>query len=238
MRKVKIFEDELKLAEAAAIYIVDAAGKSIATTGRFAIALSGGKTPATLYHLLSQQPYVSNIDWKKVFVFWSDERCVPADHPDNNSLLARKQLLEHINIPAENIFTVQVQMEPHKGALQYEQMIKAFFKDEKPVFNLILLGLGDDGHTASLFPGTEALWKETDQLIITVPKDNSNRISMTPAIINIAENILLIISGENKAEVLKEILEEKNKELYPVQYINKKALWYLDASAARKLKKK
>lgn len=241
MNKVCVFPDEQLLSIAAADLITDLAKRSIEQNGRFVIALSGGKTPSALYNLLAQLPYSKELQWKNIFVFWSDERCVPPDDDENNSNLARKMLLNHVSIPAENIFPVQVQMDPPKAAVQYEYMLKAFFKDDLPSFDLILLGMGEDGHTASLFPGT-TISKETNELVVAVvkPSDKTNRITFTPVLINNAKHILLLITGEGKASVLHNVLQGKSKQQYPVQLIGPakgKLQWYVDAAAASKLKK-
>jgi 6-phosphogluconolactonase len=244
MNKVSLFADIESLNKKAAELIVELSRKTIENTGRFSIALSGGKTPALLYNLLAHMPYCEQLQWKNIFVFWSDERCVPPDDEENNSNMARKMLLDHVPIPAENIFAVQVQMPPAKAAIQYGQMLKAFFKEDIPAFDLILLGMGADGHTASLFPGTEALWRTSPELAqaVEAPGAKMQRITFTPRLINNAKHILILVTGENKAAVLQKVLEDKNKEVpYPAQYIkpvNGKLWWFVDAAAASKLKHK
>ena len=242
MKLIKeFFDHEQDLSAAAAKFITDLAIKSISSTGRFVIALSGGKTPSILYNLLAHPPYVDELPWKNIFVFWSDERCVPADDESNNSNLARKMLLNHVPIPTENIFPVQVQMIPPKAAIQYEQMMKAFFKEEHPSFDLILLGMGEDGHTASLFPGTEKLWESTEQLVkeIEVPGQQIRRITFTPTLINNAKNVMFLVTGKNKARILNDVLSNKSKtKRYPVQHIKPtgKTYWYIDEEAGAILK--
>lgn len=236
----EFFGHEQELSNAAAKFITALAKKSISSTGRFVIALSGGNTPSILYNLLAHPPYSGELDWKNIFVFWSDERCVPADNESNNSNLARKMLLNHVPIPAENIFPVQVQMIPPKAAIQYEQMMIAFFKDPHPSFDLILLGMGEDGHTASLFPGTEEQWT-SDHLVkeIEVPGQQVRRITFTPALINNAKNVLFLVTGKNKARTLNDVLSKSKTKRYPVQHIkpvNGKTYWYIDEEAGAILK--
>lgn len=241
MNKVSVFSDEMQLSAAAAELILDVSRRSIEKTGRFVMALSGGKTPSFLYNLLAHPPYYKELQWKNMFIFWSDERCVPADDAQNNSHMAREMLLDHVSIPAENIFPVQVQMEPEKAAIQYENMIKAFFKEELPAFDLVLLGMGEDGHTASLFPGTSISTGSTELInAVTKPGEKNQRITFTPSLINNAKEILILVSGKNKSDVLKKVLEEKNKNNFPVSLIRPigKLLWYVDAAAASKLKSK
>lgn len=239
MNKVSVYSDEQELSTAAAELIVDLSRKSIEKKGRFVIALSGGKTPSSLYNLLAHLPYSKELQWKNIFVFWSDERCVPADDEQNNSHLARKMLLDHVPIPAENIFPVQVQMPAAKAAIQYEQMLKAFFKEHIPTFDLVLLGMGEDGHTASLFPGSPISQSAELVKAVSKPGEKIERITFTPALIKNAKHILILVTGKNKAAVLKEVLEKKSKSLYPVQLVGPKhgkLLWYVDAAAGSKLK--
>ncbi|MEJ7627896.1 MAG: 6-phosphogluconolactonase [Ferruginibacter sp.] len=240
MNKVCIFNDEEEVSKAAAAFILEHSKKSIENKGRFTIALSGGKTPSLLYNLLAQLPYSKELHWKTIFIFWGDERCVPHDSDQNNSHMAKKLLLDHVPIPRENIFPVQVQMQAGKAALQYEQMLKVFFKQELPVFDLILLGMGEDGHTASLFPGTETTSTQSLVNAVKKPADQTERITFTPQLINNAKQVLFLVTGKNKADILKEVLENKSKNKYPVQLIhpkNGKTLWYADKPAATLLKK-
>lgn len=241
MYKISVFRDEQELSTAASELIADLSRKSIEKKGRFVIALSGGKTPSTLYTLMANLPYSKELQWKNIFIFWSDERCVPADDEQNNSHLAKKMLLDHVPIPTENIFPVQVQMPAGKAAIQYEQMLKAFFKEDVPAFDLVLLGMGEDGHTASLFPNSPFLNQSTELVkAVSKPGDKIERITFTPVLINNAKHILILVTGKNKAAVLKEVLEKKSNKAYPVQLIGPKhgkLLWYVDAAAASKLKR-
>ena len=241
MNKVSVFSDGNTLSTAAARFIEIISKKSIDKNGRFVIALSGGKTPSFLYNMLAQLPYSKALTWKNIFVFWSDERCVPADDEQNNSHMARKMLLDHVPIPTENIFPVQVQMPATKAAAHYEQMLKAFFKEEVPSFDLVLLGMGEDGHTASLFPGAKC--SSSNDIIQAVPKPGEvvERITFTPLLINQAKHILILVTGENKAVVLKKVLEGNKKNMFPIQMIKPNAgklLWYVDTAAASLLKTK
>lgn len=239
MNNVSIFKSIQELSQAAAEIIYNDSLQSISVKGRFVIALSGGKTPASLFSILAQPPYSGKLDWKNIFVFWSDERFVPSDNDNNNSHLAKKLLLDHVPIPAENIFTPQVQMPPSAAATQYVNMMKAFFKVDVPVFDMVLLGMGDDGHTASLFPGTH-LVQDYPGLVEAVTKDNDpiKRLTFTPQLINNAKRILVLVSGNSKAKVVAEIFSGKTKNKYPIQMLQQKKLqWLLDMEAAALLKK-
>ncbi|MDB5201505.1 MAG: 6-phosphogluconolactonase [Ferruginibacter sp.] len=241
MNKINVYTNESLLSKAVAEFIIDLAQQSIADTGRFTIALSGGKTPSTLFTLLAQSTYSKRLNWKQVFVFWGDERCVPADDERNNSFVARQLLLNQVKIPTENIFAVPVRLSPEKAAKSYEAAIRQFFRVEHPVFDLILLGMGDNGHTASLFPGTEIL-KEKTALVkeVFIPELDMWRVSFTAPFINQAKNILFLVTGKSKAAMLQQVLEEKPNALkYPAQMIKAakghQLSWFLDKPAASKL---
>jgi 6-phosphogluconolactonase len=242
MSKIKIFETEELLSKSTADFIVKLSAKTIDKSGKFTIALSGGSTPDKLFALLANEPYNKQLDWKNIFVFWGDERYLPASNPSNNSHQAKKILLSNVHIPAENIFPIPTRFTPAKAAVHYEQTIKTFFKNDFPAFDLILLGMGDNGHTASLFPFTTIL-EEKDALVkeVFVQEVDMFRISFTAKLINHAKTILFLVTGKKKASMLHTILEGKeNIEKYPAQMIKAdkggKLLWYVDKAAAAKLK--
>lgn len=243
MNKISVFENEDLLSQAAANFIVSLSAKSMETNNKFTLALSGGSTPSKLFALLATPAYNKTINWKQTFIFWGDERCVPADDDRNNSYMARQLLLDNVAIPAENIFAVPVKMTPVKAAHHYEQTLKIFFKNQHPSFDLILLGMGDNGHTASLFPNTPIL-QETRALIkeVYIKDLDMNRISFTVPLINNAKNILFLVTGKKKAGMLHTVLQSKrNTEKYPAQLIKpdkgNKLYWFVDKAAAAKLKK-
>ncbi|MBS1495375.1 MAG: 6-phosphogluconolactonase [Bacteroidetes bacterium] len=239
MRKISVFENEQALSKAAADFIVSLAARQIAENGKFTIALSGGNTPSLLFQLLASDDYNKAIQWKNTFVFWGDERCVPPQDERNNSHVAKELLLNHVNIPSENIFCVPVKLSPPRAANAYEQTLKLFFKESIPAFDLILLGMGDNGHTASLFPHTPILHEKTAIVKEVYVKElDMSRVSFTAPLINHANIILFLVAGSNKAAMLHTVLEGKeNIEKYPAQMVKgKKVLWYIDKSAAAKLK--
>ncbi len=228
MQKVEKFESVELLITAAADLIIKLADESIAARGKFTIALSGGSTPLALYALLATPFYSNKIDWKNTFVFWGDERCVPFDDAENNSYNA-KTLLKKVPIPQENIFPIPVDLPPVKAAVKYEQTLKDFFGNEKPQFDLILLGIGKDGHTASLFPNTEIL-EEKNALVKEVCDAGitPHRISFTVPLINQARNKLFLITGKEKSEVFNIVLNGKYEPgKYPAQFI-KDAVWFVN----------
>lgn len=241
MNKLKIFKDYDTLAKGVADFIVSECKKAIAENDRFTIALSGGSTPKGLFELLTTDRYKNQIDWKKFYAFWGDERCVAEDSKDNNSHEAIKILFDHVPIPKANMFRIPVALEPQAAAEAYQQKIINFFKTDSPVFDVNLLGMGDNGHTASLFPHTSIL-KEEKLLVkaIFIEEVNMYRISFTIPLINASKNIVFMMSGEKKADMLQKVLEgEYLPEDYPAQFIKAQAgnnlYWYVDEVAAKKL---
>ncbi len=238
MNKKEIFEDPEQLCNAAADYIINLSNKCIIKKGRFTIALSGGNTPLKLYALLAKAENAKKLDWKNIFIFWGDERCVPFSDRNNNSHMAMLTLLNNVPVPAENIFPIPVNFKPETAAASYEATLLTFFKEKIPTFDLILLGLGDNGHTASLFPFTDIL-HENKKLVKEVYLEEVKmfRISFTLPLINNAANILFLVTGKEKSGIIKIVFSAiKNPEKYPAQFIQGKTTWYLDNAAASQLK--
>jgi len=205
---------------------------------RFFVAISGGSTPRPMHRLFAEEPYYSEIPWDKIDLFWVDERCVPQDDPASNFGAAKQDLLNRIPIPLGHIHPMPVDIPPQEGALTYEREIKDYFQlkeGEFPVFDLIYLGLGNDGHTASLFPGHKALG-ETKRLVVAVKGGDLHvsRITMTYPVFNHARQIVFMVSGKGKSLVLKTTFE-KRKDLLPAQRVRPfrgKMTWLLDREAA------
>ena len=235
-----VFENGTELAKAAAELVINLANKAVQERGRFVVSLSGGHTPETLYSLLAQEDYSERMPWDNIFVFWGDERCVAADDAQNNANMARTKLLNHVAIPATNVFPVPVELQPEEAAKTYEKTMLALFKTHLPRFDLILLGLGENGHTASLFPGTDVL-NEKERLVkeVYVAGQKMYRITMTAPLINNAFNILFLVEGEGKATVLNTIINgQPEPEKYPAQLIappDGTVYWYVDKAAAKGL---
>ena len=211
--------------------------KALESRDKFTLALSGGSTPKPLYEALSQEA----LPWSKIHVFWGDERYVAATDKDSNQLMARQAWLDRVDIPASNIHPIKTEAKnPQQDAQQHERELHEFFQTqpgEFPTFDLILLGMGDDGHTASLFPHTEALSVQ-DRLVTVGNKDGQPRITFTAPLINQARCALFIIAGENKRPALKEIFADDTDTMqYPARLIKPKEelLWLLDRSAGEKL---
>jgi 6-phosphogluconolactonase len=237
--EIRILKTAAELFEAAAAEFAAQASLAVRTNGRFAVALSGGSTPKTLYSLLATKP---DIPWDKVCFFWGDERHVPPDHPESNYRMANEALLSKVPVRPENIFRIHAEeKDAGAAALQYEQTLKDFFHlspGEFPRFDLIFLGVGPDGHTASLFPGTAAL-NETQRLVVAnwVPKFKTDRITFTLPVLNAAAFVMFLLSGADKASTLHEVLENSSADL-PSQNVrpaNGKLIWLVDGPAASDL---
>ena len=236
-RTVLIWKDLDTLSVAAAHFFVTECNRCIQENGKFVVALSGGNTPKKLYELLASPPFTRNIPWRRVFLFWSDERFVPHSDADSNYRMVKESLLKGIDIPAKNVFPVPVNGPPEKAALQYETRIRNFFKGTSPTFDFLLLGVGREGHTASLFPGSELL-NERRRWVkeVWVPQKQTHRITFTLPIINKARQILFLVSGREKATVMSKVLANKTtRNLLPVQMVHPtkgNTMWMLDEEAA------
>lgn len=241
MRDIQIFETREELYNEAAGIFLQAGTEAILNQGRFSIGLSGGSTPLPLYRLLAQAKTTGSLDWHNSHFFWGDERSVGPDHPQSNYREAFQSLLSPLEIPSQNIHRIQGENQPGRAAREYEKDLLTWFDEDPPKFDLILLGMGDDGHTASLFPGTtlvkKALAGQTSWVEeVYVPQLDSWRISMTPRLINAASLILFLITGRNKASTLRQVLDGPHQpETYPIQLIQPRAgqqIWLLDGEAA------
>ncbi len=200
------------LCRKAAAQFVTLAQKAQHNRGRFAVALSGGSTPRALYSLLAAPEYTDEIFWPGVHLFWGDERCVPPDHADSNYRMVRESLLSKIQIPGTNVHRMAGEKEPRVAAAEYEEKLKDFFQLTPgvfPRFDLILLGMGEEGHTASLFPGSDAL-KEMKRLVVAtyIEKLNAHRLTLTLPVLNDGAAVLFLITGAGKAPVVREILKD------------------------------
>jgi len=233
---------------AAAELWVATAVDAIGASGRFAVALSGGSTPQGLYRLLATEPYAARVDWPRVQVFWGDERCVAPDDPASNYGMARETLLARVSIPAANVHRIRGEDEPAEAARAYERDLRETFAtpDGPPRlvpgarFDLVLLGMGADGHTASLFPGTTALREPARWVRAVSPADGSPvRVTLTPAVLNAAAEVVFLISGRAKAAILRRVRESPYQpDLLPAQIVAPRAghlRWLVDADAASDL---
>ena len=241
---IRIYSDGAPLAKAAAELFVRCAREAVAARGRFGVMLSGGNTPRAVHGLLAQSDIADQVDWQQSYIFWGDERCVPPDSVDSNYRMARETLLDAIAIPPGNVHRIQGEAEPASAALDYERTLGEYCGGaEADCFDLVLLGMGDDGHTASLFPYSEAL-KETQRWVLAVPHSTPPaplvpRITLTPVALKLARRIAFLVSGESKAERAAEVLRGQSDPMrLPAQLIitgAREALWLTDQSAARLL---
>ncbi len=248
-RTIRIYPNEFPdvetLSKAAAFEFVRCAGEAVAARGRFTVVLSGGSTPKRLYQLLAAEPSRSQIDWGRVEIFWGDERCVPPDHKDSNYSMACEAMLAHLPIPAEHIHRMEAERADRDAAARdYEAVLARVFGigngEEPPVFDLILLGMGPDGHTASLFPHTKAL-DETHRWVVPnhVPQLNTDRLTLTRPILNRGREVLFLVTGADKAERLAEVAAgPADHKRLPAQSIRPpegKLIWFVDSAAAARL---
>jgi 6-phosphogluconolactonase len=239
---VRIFANLESVSLAAAVVISGLAEESISSRGRFVVALSGGQTPLRLYQILATSHFRDKIHWEAVHVFWGDERCVPSSDRRNNARTARLTLLDLVPIPSDQIHPIQSEVPPARAAAQYEQELRTFFDDGPPAIDLILLGLGADGHTASLFPHTPAL-RETKRWVTDVflQDQDMHRITLTAPLMNQANQVIFLVSGGNKASALQNVLEGAYlPQMFPAQLIRPEKgnpIWLLDTAAACRLRR-
>ena len=234
---LRVYSDARELSEAAAQIFVEEARRRISESGRFAVALAGGSTPKATYEILAREyGGPKDLDWSKVHAFFGDERTVPPDHEDSNYWMAQKALLSHV--PMGSVYRMRGEMEPREAAALYEKELEEFFGGP-PGLDLILLGIGDDGHTASLFPRTSAL-EAHDRWAVenSVEKLDTVRLTLTAPTINAARTVVFLVAGEGKTEALKEILEsDADPYDYPAKFIQPASdpVWMVDEAAARSL---
>lgn len=234
---VRLFETPKELAEAAARAFVEEAARAIDERGRFAVALAGGSTPEATYEILARD-HAGDVDWPNVHVFFGDERTVPPDHEDSNYRMARESLLERV--PMGSVHRMRGELPPEEAAASYEGELKEFFGETPPVLDLVMLGIGPDGHTASLFPETSAL-EVTDRLVVAnpVPKLDTTRLTLTAPVLSSARAVDFLVAGEGKAEALREILEgDADPRRYPAKLVRPPGgpTWMVDRAAAQSLR--
>jgi 6-phosphogluconolactonase len=239
-KMIRVFNDLETFSQAAAELFMLQSRQASLICGRFSVALSGGETPRRMYEILASPPYCDRIHWSEVHIFWSDERCVPKDDPRSNYLMATNTLLKHVPIPLENIHPVPCDTSPQQAALQYETELREFFSTSNPDFHMVLLGLGANGHTASLFPHTPVL-NEKERWVseVYVEELGMHRVTFTASFINQASQVMFIVSGADKAQVLEDVLEGPyHPNELPAQLIRpagKHPIWLVDKAASHKI---
>lgn len=239
--KIKIYKEIDELNSAVADLIVEISAESIAKKGRFDFVLSGGSSPMKLYELLASEKYKNKIDWSKTYFFFGDERFVPEGDSQRNSLMTKETLFNPLKIPSSNIFLIDTSKSPKESAKSYAENIEKHFNGKEITFDFNLLGLGDNSHTASLFPFTTVL-SETEATIksVWVEEVDSYRITMTASLINQSKNIAFLVFGKGKAQAVFNVLKSKGStEEFPAKLINsEKVSWFLDEEASSLLKNK
>ena len=242
--QVLVYEDVGELYRVAASRFVEAVDQAVAIRGQFTVALAGGSTPRGMYARLAESPWRERVPWSAVQVFWGDERCVPPDHPDSNYRMAYEALLSRVPLPAANIHRMAGELDPEKAAEAYSATLREVFGlsgEAVPRFDLVLLGLGSDGHTASLFPGTAAL-AETQRWVVAnfVPRLGAYRLTLTFPVLNAARQVMFLVTGSGKAEVVARVLEGPRRVMeLPAQAVaptDGQLVWLLDRAAAAQLK--
>ncbi|PWT75281.1 MAG: 6-phosphogluconolactonase [Bacteroidetes bacterium] len=242
--RLKVFANSDELSKAAAQWIASDIASTLAERDRYTIALSGGSTPKKLHELLAGAPFKDSIAWNKMHVFWGDERAVPFEDDRNNAKMAYDTLLDHVPIPPSQIHIMRTDIAPEQSAIEYEKILHRYFPSLESKsdfsFDLVILGMGDDGHTLSLFPGTKAVHEEKSWAIaFYLQAQNMFRITLTKTIVNRSSCILFLATGSNKAHALKEVLEGNyNPDKYPSQVIRPvdgKVFWFVDEPAAEGL---
>jgi 6-phosphogluconolactonase len=233
--QIKIVPDSVKLARVAADEFHRLAEAAVQERGCFAVALSGGNTPRAVYSLLASEH--KELPWDRIHIFFGDERHVPPDHPDSNFRMASESLLSKVPIPEKNVHRIRAELEADAAAKEYEQELREFFHlidHDWPRFDLIFLGIGEDGHTASLFPGSKALTEASRRVIANwVEKFKAFRITLTFPVLNHAAEVIFMVSGAGKAQILSEVLRPGARK-YPIQNVqpeNGQLLWLVDQDA-------
>ncbi len=239
---IKVYADRMALSQAVARLFAVEARRTVESNGRFTVLLAGGSTPRLAYELLARPPLRDMVPWEGVHVFWGDERYVPPDDPASNARMARQALLDHVPVPPAQLHPIPYLSSPRESAVEYENILRTFFVTGPPCFDLVFLGLGENGHTASLFPGTSAV-EERERWVIEVyvAEQKMYRITLTAPAINLAALVAFMVAGEEKASILRETLEgEYAPRRIPAQLINPangRLFWLIDRDAARLLRR-
>ncbi len=249
---VKVFDNKELLSSAAASFVAETANTAVKSNGSFTLLLAGGGTPRTLYQLLATESYAARMPWNRTHLFWGDERFVPPDHPESNYGMAHRALIEHVPLPPENVHPVPTLDYPdvQSAADAYDQVLRDIVNKNDneckvitgnfPRFDLVLLGMGTDGHTASLFPGCEAALRENSRLAVAVKAppgyETTERVTVTLPVLNGASAVLFLAAGSEKRQVLDCVLNDPGqaRRKYPaamVRPVNGRLLWYLDREA-------
>lgn len=238
--QVRLCRDAAALSHAAALYFTEAATQAAGELGRFAVALSGGSTPKALFSLLAGDEFRGRIPWAQAHFFFGDERCVPPDDPQSNYRMAREALLSRAPVPAANVHRMAGEdPDPQRAARRYEEELRAFFGQGLPRFDLVLQGLGEEGHTASLFPGSPVL-EESERLVAApyIDKLHAYRLTLTLPVLNAAARVAFLVEGKNKRAILAQVLYGAATPPLPAQRVRPREgtlLWFVDEEAGADL---
>ena len=241
--KFHIYKNKKELSNELALWICDLINSTLKNQEFVTLAISGGETPKNLFKQLASEDFKEKINWKKIQIFWGDERVVPFEDERNNAKMAYDILIDHIHIPATQVHVMRTDIEPVFAAKEYEKILHTHFDNTVKSFDLVLLGMGDDGHTLSIFPGSPLLEADEQNWVNAVYNEDQQmyRITLTPVIVNRASHIAFMIAGSNKAEILKQVIEGKYMpSTLPAQLIkpeNGELHWFLDKETANKLTK-
>lgn len=238
---LKIHKKKAEIYDSAVQIFIEKAQAAIKKKEKFTVCLSGGKTPKPLYELLATPEYSEQINWKKCHVFFGDERCVPDTHDDSNYGMIYDTLLKKVDVPKSQVYKMDGSRTPRQAAQAYTQVFQNFFGATKPFFDLAFLGMGTDGHIASMFPGTDAIRMVRKRVReVKMGKNKPWRLTLTSSMFNRSKAVVLLVAGKRKSETLKEVLEgEYNPELLPAQVLRNaegEVTWLLDEGAASALK--
>ena len=243
MKSIHVYSDKNSLVEAAASFFIETASIAIQNKGLFNVVLSGGGTPQPLFEYLAENQSADFLDWARIHFFWGDERTVGPSDPQSNYRQANRTLLQKRMIQPRNIHRIEGELDPSQAAALYQKEIVNWIHGSPPSFDLIFLGMGEDGHTASLFPGSKVVSYPADFDLVAanhVPQLETWRITLTPKLINAANKIIFLVSGENKASILKQVLEGPYQpEVFPAQLIrpqNGKLIWLIEQGSASLLR--
>ena len=241
-KRIHVYPNKEKLVAATAERVINLIGQAIQENGLCNIALAGGNTPREVYSMLAANSYRDRVDWNGLHIFWGDERMVPPEHQDSNFRMVQQTLLEHIKIPDGNVHRIRGEITPEQAAAEYTELLHDHFREDSPHFDLILLGIGEDGHTASLFPDTDAIEEcERHTVAVFVPRLNTWRVTLTLPVLNAAREVIFLVSGSSKSNIIQRIMSVKQptKDL-PATMVNPEngtLHWMLDSEAAALINK-
>ncbi|HUS00129.1 MAG TPA: 6-phosphogluconolactonase [Chitinophagaceae bacterium] len=233
-----IHKDAEETTLAVADWITSLIQKTLEVKDKFCIALSGGETPKKLYQALASDPYREKINWSRLHIFWGDERYVPFTDECSNAKMAYDNLLSKVKVPAEQVHKIWTDVSPEESAKHYEKILHQYFDDKQTTFDLVLLGMGEDGHTLSLFPDAEIVPGVNTWVTAVHSKKKGDRITLMPPVVNRSSAVAFLITGDNKAKVLHQILKEPEQHNYRAQLIqplNNELYWFADKNAAQYL---